>query len=221
MTARHSFIAILFVLSVSALAPAAATRAQDKTPPLKKVPLKEAEARHKPGDTVAVVNGVIVTFADFNSIMSGYLKALVARTKDSVVTDSLYTVTVDSAWDGAVDDILIEHEIAKRKLGMTTAMIKDSLVNDPPDFLRQHFTDSLGHFRPERMRKMLDNPRNDTIVRIIVGGERVRLETERLMANIAKKGVNADQREQAFETWLRKAKRAAKIDDRRTRFGFY
>ncbi len=39
---------------------------------------KESEARHKPGDTVAVVNDVVITFSDFNSIMSGYVKEYVA-----------------------------------------------------------------------------------------------------------------------------------------------
>jgi hypothetical protein len=218
---RYSFFAILFVLCGGALALPLTLYAQSETPKLKQVPLKEAEARHKPGDTVAVVNGVIVTFADFNSIMSGYLKAFVARSKDNVITDSLYTIIVDSAWDRAVSDILVEQEIVKRKLDMSIAMIKDSLVHNPPDFLRTQFTDSLGAFRPEIMQKALDDPRNDTIVSVILEGERVRLETERLVASIAKKGATGEARETAFTTWLRRTKRAATIDDRRTRFGFY
>jgi hypothetical protein len=221
VTARQSFFATLLILFASILALGPSAHAQKKKPAKRQGTLQEAEARHNPGDTVAVVNGVIVTFADFNSIMSSYLKSFVARSRDSVITDSLYSAIVDSSWDRAVSDILIEQEIEKRKLGMTVAMIKDSLVSDPPDFIRKQFTDSLGIFHPDFMRKAIDDPRNDTVVGVIVEGERVRIETERLVTSIAKKGGNESSREAAFAAWLRKAKHAAKIDDRRTRFGFY
>jgi hypothetical protein len=209
------------LLHTSVRAQTGDTATTKKPAKLKEVPLKEAEARHKPGDTVAVVNGELVTFADFNSIMSGYLKAFVAQSGNDVVSDTLYTEIVDSAWNRAVTDIIIEHEIEKRKLRMSVSAIKDSLIASPPDFLRLQFTDSLGTFHPEIMRKALDDPRNDTIVRLVVEGERDRLETDRLMINIAKKGATEEERETAFAGWLKRAKRAAKIDDRRTRFGFY
>lgn len=229
--ALHSFITISFVVLFCIAMPNRYVHAQiadsaKATAKLKEVPLKEAEARHKPEDTVAVVNGVLITFADFNSIMSGYLKSIVARTKNNIVTDTLYTEVVDSAWDRALSDIIIEHEIEKRRLGMSVAEIKNTLIETPPDFLRQQFSDSLGTFHPEIMRKALDDPRNDTVVSVIVEGERVRLETDRLAASIAKtsiakKGATNAEREQAFAAWLKKAKRTANIDDRRTRFGFY
>jgi SurA N-terminal domain len=218
---RHSFITIIFAFLVGAAALTTTLHAQEKQTKLKEVPLKEAEARHKPDDTVAVVNGVLVTFSDFNSIMSGYLKSIVARTKNNVVNDTLYTEIVDSAWDRAVSDIIIEHEIEKRRLEMSVATIKDSLIANPPDFIRMQFTDSLGTFHPDFMRKAMNDPHNDTIVGMIVEGERVRLETDRLMISIAKKGATDEEREQAFAGWIKRAKRAATIDDRRTRFGFY
>ena len=195
VTLRHSFIAIVLVFGgCIALMPHAAraqtadsTKTKKKITKLEEVPLKESEARHKPGDTVAIINGELVTFADFNSIMSGYLQSIVKRTKNDVVNDSLYTEVVDSAWDRAITDIIIEHEIVKRRLGMTVAAIKDSLVSDPPTFIRLQFTDSLRTFHPELMRKALNDPRNDTIVSMVVEAERVLLETDRLMASIAKK----------------------------------
>ena len=193
----------------------------------KEVPLKEAEARHAPGDTVGVVNGVVITYGDFNSIMSGYLKTFVARSNDNLVTDSLYTVIVDSSWDRAVSDIITEEAIAKRKLEMSDAEIKDSLYKHPPDYLARQFTDSSGRFHLEYMHQALDDPRNDSIVRMILGGEKVRLETEKLIASVAAddrtsaNATSAAERERAFDAWLRHEKLAAKIDDRRTRFGFY
>jgi SurA N-terminal domain len=226
VTPRRSFIAIAFVLLCCAFVQPNRARAQtgdttNNLTKLKEVPLKESEARHKPDDTVAVVNDVVITFSDFNSIMSGYLKSIVARTKNNVVNDTLYTEIVDSAWDRAVSDILIEHEIEKRRLGMSVATLKDSILANPPDFIQMQFTDSLGTFHRDFMRKAMNDPRNDTIVSMIIEGERVRLETERLMISIAKKGAPENEREQTFAGWLKKAIRSATIDDRRTRFGFY
>lgn len=228
MTFRRSFIAIVLVplccialLHKAALAQTQDTTTTKKPAKLKEVPLKEAEARHKPGDTVAVVNGELVTFADFNSIMAGYLNAFVAQSKNNVVSDTLYTEIVDSAWNRAVTDIIIEHEITKRRLRMSVGAIKDSLIASPPDFFRLQFTDSLGTFHPEVLRKVLDDPRNDTLANLVIEGERDRLETDRLMISIAKKGATEEERETAFAGWLKRAKRSAKIDDRRTRFGFY
>jgi hypothetical protein len=231
VTVRHSFIAILFVLSASAFVPTWTARAQntgnqDTTAQkqqykLEEVPLKQAEARHKPGDTVAVVNGVLITFSDFNSIMAGYLKSIVTRTKNNVVNDTLYTEVVDSAWDRAVSDIIIEQEITKRKLRMSIVEIKEWIVANPPDFLRQQFTDSLRKFQAEAMRKALNDPRNDTVVEVLVEGSRISLETQRLVFSIAKKGASPTDAANEFEVWLKKAKRSATIDDRRTRFGFY
>ena len=228
---RHSFIAILFVLSASAFVPTWTARAQNagnqdtsaqkQQYKLEEVPLKQAEARHKPGDTVAVVNGVLITFADFNSIMAGYLKSIVARTKNNVVNDTLYTEVVDSAWDRAVSDIIIEQEITKRKLRMPSGEIKEWLATNPPDYLRQQFTDSLGKFHEDAMRTALNDPRNDTVVEVLVEGTRIPLETKRLVFSIAKKGASPTAAANEFEVWLKKAKRSATIDDRRTRFGFY
>jgi hypothetical protein len=226
VTVRHSFIAIILVLSASACALPGTARAQNapektKKSKLEEVPLKQAEARHKSGDTVAVVNGVLITFADFNSIMAGYLKSIVAQTKNNVVNDTLYTEIVDSAWDRAVSDIIIEQEISKRKLRMSTGEIKDWLVTNPPDFLRQQFTDSLGKFHEDAMRTALNDPRNDTVVEVLVEGSRISLETQRLVLSIAKKGATPTAASREFDAWLKKAKRTATIDDRRTRFGFY
>jgi hypothetical protein len=219
---RHSFVAIAFAAaSISVLSQAHAQ--SHKVPAPKKtreVPFATTKARHAPGDTVAVVNGVVIQYADFMSIMSGYLKLFVARSKNDIVSDSLYTAIVDSAWDRAVTDIIVEGAIAKRKLEMSDRMVKDSLVAHPPDFLRQQFTDSLGTFHPEYMRAGLNDPRNDSIVHLIVEGERVQLETERLKESVAPNKTGAE-RDRAFQNWLQHAKHTAEIDDRRTRFGFY
>lgn len=187
----------------------------------KEVPFSEAVARHDPMDTVGVVNGTVIRYGDFMSIMSGYLKLFVARSGNDMVSDSLYSIIVDSAWDRAVYDIIIEGAIAKRHLDMTDAAVKDSLLASPPDFLRHQFTDSTGTFHPEILRTGLNDPRNDSIVHLIIEGERERLETERLEASVTPKALSGAERYEAFLAWVRHEERIARIEDRRSRFGFY
>lgn len=217
MPRYSSFFAIIF--AVAALMSAKAALSQQKQ--LQRVPFSELEARHKPGDTVAIVNGVLVSFADFTSVLAGYVSGYQTRSKDTAVSDSMYTVLVDSAWDRILSDIIVEHEIETRKLELSVSAVRDSLVEDPPAFLRQEFTDSTGTFRRDLLRVALNDPRNDTAAAVLIDGARVRFETERLISSATQKHPKNITREKAFEAWLEKAKLKAKIVDRRVRFGLY
>ncbi|HWF43841.1 MAG TPA: SurA N-terminal domain-containing protein, partial [Candidatus Kapabacteria bacterium] len=119
MTIRKLLVLSSFVFAaLIAITPPLIFAQKTKSHPQKKVTQVAPLHNHLPGDTVGVVNGDVITYADFNSIMSGYLKLFVQRSGDNVVTDSLYSVIVDSAWNKAVTDILTEQEIQKRKLEM-------------------------------------------------------------------------------------------------------
>ena len=213
---------ILFVFSFGhATWPSVARSQSPANESRKKITQVKPARKHNKSDTVGVVNGVVITYGDFMSIMSGYLKAFVARSKDNLVSDSLYTVIVDSSWRRAVSDVLIEQEIRKRKLSMTDADVKAALIDNPPDYLRTQFTDSLGVLHKDIVKRALNDPASDSIVSVIVMGERIRLETDRLLASIAEKSHTPNDRDRAFEAWLRKTMAASKIVDRRTTFGFY
>ena len=197
----------------------AQTRKPSKKPP--KVPFSTEVARHSPRDTVGVVNGIVIRYGDFMAIMSGYLKLFVSRSNNDVVSDSLYSVIVDSAWDRAVTDIIVEGAIMKRHLELSDAEVKDSLLAHPPDYLKTQFMDTTGTFRPELMRAGMNDPRNDSVVHLILEGERERLEIERLQGSIAPHAATESERGKAFLAWLRHEQQTAKIMDRRLRFGFY
>lgn len=202
---------------------AAPLRAQSHKKPQKKppeVPFSTAAARHDPMDTVGVVNGTVIHYGDFMSIMAGYLKLFVARSKNDIVSDSLYSLIVDSSWDRAVYDIIIENAIAKRHLSMTDEMVKDSLVEHPPEYLRRQFSDSVNTFHPEYMRAAMNDPRNDSTVHLIIEGERERMETERLEESIAPSAFGPE-RDRSFLDWLHHEEHSARIEDRRIRYGFY
>jgi hypothetical protein len=214
---RSSIIVIAFFLSCLL---ACSGSAQSSKQQSKKVPA-DRPAKHAATDTVGVVNGDVVTYADFKSIMSGYLKLFVTRSNNNVVSDSLYTIIVDSAWGRAITDILTEQEIGKRHVGMKNSEIEDSLAQSPPDYLRKQFTDSLGKFHAETMRRGLTDPRNDSIATIVLSEERIRLESERLLNSFGPKNASPAAHQKAFDSWLRGTKVKARIIDYRIRFGFY
>jgi hypothetical protein len=220
VTIRSLFIFSLFAIGVTWTSRPVFAQ---NTPPRgeRKVTQVKPSRTHLPTDTVGIVNGVVITYADFNSIMSGYLKAFVQRSGDNVVTDSLYSVIVDSSWSKAVSDILTELEIQKRKLEMTDSAVKQVILQDPPDFLRQQFTDSTGKYYPEYLSRALNDPHNDTIVRIIVGEETVRWETYRLIASLDPKAHSPEEKKRAYNAWLKHATAKAAIVDKRLSFGFY
>lgn len=176
---------------------------------------------HEPGDTVGVVNGTVITYADFNSMMSGYLKLFVKRSGNNIVTDSLYSVIVDSAWENAVEDILVEQTIQKEHLALSNSEAIEMIVQNPPDFLATQVTDAQGVVHRDGLRQALTDPRNDSVTRIVVQGERLRLENEKFRTWIAPKATTGAARQQAYAAWMRKAKLSARIEDKRLAFGFY
>jgi len=217
---RHSLVALVAALFATGMTHHAAS-AQSSRHAQKKVTQVAQPRQHSRADTVGVVNNEVITYGDFNSIMSGYLKIFVKRSNDNVITDSLYSIIVDSSWDRAVNDILTEQEIGKRKISMSEAEMKAALIENPPAYLRSQFTDSTGVLHPEYMSQALNDPRNDSIVRTIVAGEQVRLETERLAKSIDPTATTDAAVQQTYQAWLRKARASAKILDKRTQFGFY
>ena len=190
-----------------------------------KVTQTKAPLKHHATDTVGVVDGVVIAYGDFKAMMYENLKTFVKRTHDNVVTDSLYTVIVDSTWDKAVSDIIMEREIAKRGLSLSDDAVIDSLSHNPPEFISAQFTDSLGVVHREYIERSFKAQAQDSLIRVILMSERIRLETERLMnsvlASSKSKARTPRERQKVFDAWLRTTRAALTITDRRTMFGFY
>ncbi len=221
MIYRALFLSLVLIGIGLTIRPLSA-RSQNSAPTVrKKITQSRSPRNHAPTDTVGVVNGVVIAYGDFKSIMSGYLRTFVERSHNDLVTDSLYSVIVDSAWIRAVTDVLIEQEIHKRKLAMSDTAIKSALLDNPPDYLRAQFTDSLGVLRKDVLKRALADPASDSIVEMIVGAEKIRLETDRLIQTVAAKAHTPAERIRLFDLWLRKAMATSKIVDRRTAFGYY
>ena len=221
----------LVVLSIVAIASVAsaqkpkksakAAKTEQPKPSGSTVTKVDTPKHHDPTDTVGVVNGVVINYADFNAMMSGYLRKFVKESGNNVVTDSLYSVIVDSAWENAVEDVLVEQAIQTEHLGLSDSEAIEMIVQNPPDFLAAQVKDAQGAIHREALRQALTDPRNDSITSVIVQGERLRLENEKFMGWVAPKAMTPASRRAAYTAWLRKAKTKAAIVDKRLAFGFY
>ncbi|MDP4200650.1 MAG: SurA N-terminal domain-containing protein [Bacteroidota bacterium] len=188
---------------------------------LKKVTRVKKSVSHALGDTVGVVNGVVITYGDFKSLLSGTIHEYVTRTSEHIITDSAYSLLIDTAWNKAVDDIIEEREIERRKLSLNDSELRAMVIEHPPDFLRTQFTDSTGTFHREILSNAMNDRRNDTVVAGILASERIRLETNRLIAAVTTKAKTEAERGRMFHAWLRRMRAEARIIDRRLNFGFY
>src|SRR5258708_31955647 len=109
---KYSFLVLLFILNI------AFSQTQEKKP----------KKKHKNTDTLGVVNGTLIRFYDFKQQLASTIKDHKSEIKDSVVSDTAFTRFVNEAWDKLVSDIVIEQELEKRKLNLTTEKTIDRIL---------------------------------------------------------------------------------------------
>lgn len=174
--------------------------------------------RHRGTDTVGIVNGEVIMLRDFKSVLSEIVRSAAS---DSIVSEENWTVYVDAAWDKCVEAVVLQQEIEKRKLSLTDDEVKEHLVTNTPEFLVTQFSDPSGNFNREALQYALNDPTQDSIVQIVVGAERFRLENDRLMKSVAPDAQSDADRQKLFAAWLNKQKNNARQIDRRIAFGYY
>jgi hypothetical protein len=194
-----------------------AQKKQRKTE-LKRVEKKTEPKKHLPTDTVGVINGDVITYSDYRTILADIMRQ---AARDSIASEADFTKWVDAAWDQCLEAILTRQEITKRELKLTEDEVKAELVNDPPVFLAKQFTDSVGTFYPEALHAALNDPSQQDVVTPIVAAQRMLMEEKSLKLSLAPEARTDAEREKAYQAWLTKAKNQARTIDNRLRFGYY
>jgi len=183
---------------------------------------KKQRKKHKNADTVGVVNGMVITFYDFRQQLAATIKEHKSEIKDSVVSDTAFTRFVNMTWDKLAGEILIEQELQKRKLTLTTEKTISMLLKNPPKELKDAFMDSVSHTYDEKtLKEYLQNPNPDLERTKILDYYQAHFEQHRLGAALVPKAKTEQERTQELADWLKKKLLKANIDDRRTAFGFY
>lgn len=172
-------------------------------------------------DTVGVVNGSVIRFYDFREQLAAVIREHKKEIKDTVVSDTAFTRFVNMAWDKLVADIIIENELQKRKLSLTTEKTIDRILKDIPKELKVTFTDSSGTFNEKALKAYLKNPNPDPQRTKILDYYQILFEQQRLASSIAPMARTEEERMKRLGLWLKEKVSKANIDDRRTAFGYY
>lgn len=214
---------VLFVLVFTLVCGSAGDSVAQKTQPkakeqLKKVEKKVEPRKHKPTDTVGVINGDVITYSDYRTIMSDIMRQ---AARDSIASEADFSKWVNAAWDQCLEAILTRQELTKRNLKLTDDEVKAQLVSEPPQFIAKQFTDSTGTFHPEALHATLYDPTQDSVVGIIVEAQRMMMEDQALKLSLAPNARTDEERVKEYDLWLTKAKNNARTIDNRLRFGYY
>jgi hypothetical protein len=124
-------------------------------------------------------------------------------------------------WDKIIADAVIEKEIQKRKLNLTSDQVIIFLLKHPPKELRETFADSNGSFNSTACSKYLRNPEPDLVRTRFLDHYQMKYEQDRLFGKIAPRDDPEDERAEKLQKWLAKQMSKAKIIDRRIAFGYY
>ena len=182
---------------------------------------KKAKKKHKMTDTVGVVNGDVIRYYDFREQLATTIREHKKEIRDSVVSDTAFTRFVNMTWEKLVDDIIIETELQKRKLSLTTDKTIERILKDIPKELKETFTDSTGSINKKALKIYLKNPNPDLQRTKILDYYQILFEQQRLASAIAPMARTEEERMKRLGLWLKEKVLKAKIDDRRTAFGYY
>lgn len=206
-------LALFLVLFAASIGAAQSRSKTDAKPAEKREPKK-----HKMTDTVGVINGHVVQLYDFRETLSNIVRS---AARDSIVSEADWTKYVDAAWDRIMEDVILEEEIRKYKFDISNDDALADMLQDPPPFVTSQFTDSTGVFDKHRMQAAMADPRNDSVLKILVGIHRTNMEQAKLARAIVPDAKTNEEYNERYAIWLKRKKSLARVIDKRINFGYY
>jgi hypothetical protein len=182
---------------------------------------KKPKKKHKNTDTLGVINGTLIRLYDFKQQLAATIKEHKNEVKDTILSDTALTRFVNLAWDKLVSDIIIEQELEKRKLTLTSEKTIDRILKYIPKELRETFTDSSGSFNKKTLKAYLKNPNPDLQRTKILDYYQILFEQQLLAASLTPTARTEHERIKQLGLWLQLKISKSNIDDRRTNFGYY
>lgn len=109
---------------------------------------------------IGEINGKEITYLEFNQLVERARENQKAQSGQDIEDDQFETFR-QQVWDAYVTQILIEQQIEKWGINVTDDEIRDIILGeDPPEFLKRNFIDSLGNFNRSIYEQALMDPRN-------------------------------------------------------------
>lgn len=110
-------------------------------------------------DNVGTVNGEKISTVVFNARVQEAVemqRASAASQEKEVEIDE--EQIREQVWNEMVDEILLRQEAEKAGVLVSNNEVLDVLLENPPDYLRRPFTDSLGRFNKQQYLELVTNP---------------------------------------------------------------
>ncbi len=118
------------------------------------------EAIGGPVKYVGKVNGKEITYQDFQTAFDRQVENFKQQNGQDPNEDQLEQIR-EQVWESLVNQALIDQLIEKYNLTVSDQEIKDVILGEnPPDFLKQNFIDTLGNFNRQAYEQALFDPQN-------------------------------------------------------------
>ncbi len=111
-------------------------------------------------NNIGSVNGRDITYQEFSNYMDRAIENQKAQTGQDINEDNMDYFR-DQVWDALVTQILTEEQLKKFGIVISDDEIRSVILGEnPPDFLKSSFIDSLGNFNREMYETALFDARN-------------------------------------------------------------
>jgi peptidyl-prolyl cis-trans isomerase D len=113
---------------------------------------------------VGSVNGDEITYQEFVTAVDRQREMMKQQSGNEVDENQVPQIR-DQVWDALISQKLIEHVVKKFNISVSDDEIRDIILGDnPPDFLKQNFIDSLGRFNRQLYENALFDPQNKEVL---------------------------------------------------------
>lgn len=113
-------------------------------------------------NNIGSVNGEDITYQEFVNAVDQQRENQKKQTGKDVDEQNMEQIR-DQVWDALVTQKLLAEQIEKLGISVSEDEIREIILGDnPPEFLKQNFIDSLGNFNRQAYEQALFDPRNKT-----------------------------------------------------------
>ncbi|HZW40444.1 MAG TPA: peptidylprolyl isomerase [Ignavibacteriaceae bacterium] len=152
------------------------------------------------GNNLGSVNGDEITVAEFNNMYNQQAE-LQKRQTGKDMDDEQAEQFREQIWDALVTQKLIDQQMKKYNIVVTDQEVEETIFGEnPPDFLKQYFIDSLGNFNRQLYDQALRSPNNKAALTQAKDLVRQQKLNEKLQSMLfASVNFNEDEVKKAFE----------------------
>lgn len=115
-------------------------------------------------NNIGVVNGTPITYQQFQQSFEQQREMQQQQAGQDLTEDQVERLR-EQVWDGLVSSVLFQQMIDSYGLSVSDDEVRDIILGEnPPDFLKQNFIDSLGNFNRQLYEQALFDPQNREVL---------------------------------------------------------